>query len=75
MKRSSLNIVNLTIRDLSTAISSGDISPLDLIEATLERISRLNPELNAFITVLEKSARQDAKSAELLRKQGKYKGP
>jgi aspartyl-tRNA(Asn)/glutamyl-tRNA(Gln) amidotransferase subunit A len=75
MKRSSLNIVNLTIRDLSTAISSGDISPLDLIEATLERISRLNPELNAFITVLEKSARQDAKSAELLIKQGKYKGP
>jgi aspartyl-tRNA(Asn)/glutamyl-tRNA(Gln) amidotransferase subunit A len=75
MKRSSLNIVNLTIRDLSTGISSGDISPLDLIEATLERISRLNPELNAFITVLEKSARQDAKSAELLIKQGKYKGP
>ena len=75
MKRSSLNIVNLTIRDLSTAISSGDISPLDLIEATLERISSLNPELNAFITVLEKSARQDAKSAELLIKQGKYKGP
>ncbi|HEU4443969.1 MAG TPA: amidase [Nitrososphaeraceae archaeon] len=75
MKRSSLNIVNLTIRDLSTAISSGDISPLDLVEATLERISSLNPELNAFITVLEKSARQDAKSAELLIKQGKYKGP
>src|ERR687890_1139795 len=75
MKKSSLNIVNLTIRDLSTAISSGDISPLDLIEATLERISRLNPELNAFITVLEKSARQDAKSAELLIKQGKYRGP
>ena len=75
MKRSSLNIVNLTLRDLSAAISSGDISPLDLIEATLERISRLNPELNAFITVLEKSARQDAKSAELLIKQGKYKGP
>src|SRR5919107_954717 len=75
MKRSSLNIVNLTIRDLSTGISSGDISPVDLIEATLERISKLNPELNAFITVLEKSARQDAKSAELLIKQGKYKGP
>jgi aspartyl-tRNA(Asn)/glutamyl-tRNA(Gln) amidotransferase subunit A len=75
MKRSSLNILNLTIKDLSKYISSGDISPVDLIDATLERITRLNPKLNAFITVLEKSARQDAENAELLIKQGKYRGP
>src|ERR687890_1532129 len=75
MKRSSLNILNLTIKDLSKHISSGDISPVDLIDATLERITRLNPKLNAFITVLEKSARQDAENAELLIKQGKYRGP
>ncbi|HZA70617.1 MAG TPA: amidase [Nitrososphaeraceae archaeon] len=75
MKRSSLNILNLTIKDLSKHISSGEISPVDLIDATLERITRLNPKLNAFITVLEKSARQDAENAELLIKQGKYRGP
>jgi aspartyl-tRNA(Asn)/glutamyl-tRNA(Gln) amidotransferase subunit A len=72
---SSLNILNLTIRDLSKHISSGDISPVDLIEATLEKITNLNPKLNAFITVLDKSARQDAKNAESLIKQGEYKGP
>jgi aspartyl-tRNA(Asn)/glutamyl-tRNA(Gln) amidotransferase subunit A len=75
MKRSSLNILNLTIKDLSKYISSGDISPVDLIDATLERITRLNSKLNAFITVLNDSARQDAENAELLIKQGKYRGP
>jgi aspartyl-tRNA(Asn)/glutamyl-tRNA(Gln) amidotransferase subunit A len=72
---SSLNILNLTIKDLSKHISSGDISPVDLVEATLERIAKLNPKLNAFITILEDLARQDAKNAESLIKEGSYKGP
>jgi aspartyl-tRNA(Asn)/glutamyl-tRNA(Gln) amidotransferase subunit A len=74
-KSSSYNILNLTIKDLSKLISAREISPVDLIEATLERIAKLNPTLNAFITVLEDSARRDAKNAELLIKEGKYKGP
>jgi aspartyl-tRNA(Asn)/glutamyl-tRNA(Gln) amidotransferase subunit A len=75
MRRSSLNILNLTIKDLSQLISSGDISPIDLVEVTLEKISTLNPKLNAFITILEKSARKDAKNADSMIKQGKYRGP
>jgi aspartyl-tRNA(Asn)/glutamyl-tRNA(Gln) amidotransferase subunit A len=75
MKRSSLNILNLTIKDLSKYISSGEISPVDLIDATLERITRLNSKLNAFITVLDDSARQDAENAEMQIKQGNYRGP
>ncbi|MFZ0697987.1 MAG: amidase, partial [Nitrososphaeraceae archaeon] len=75
MRSSSLNILNLTIKDLSHLISSGDISPIDLVEATLERIYTLNPKLNAFITILEKSARKDAKNADSMIKQGKYRGP
>ena len=64
MRSSSFNILNLTIKDLSKLISTREISPVDLIEATLERIARLNPVLNAFITILEDSARQDAKNAD-----------
>ena len=75
MKSSSFNILNLTIKDLSKLISTREISPVDLIEATLERIARLNPVLNAFITILEKSARKDAKNADSLIKEGKYRGP
>jgi aspartyl-tRNA(Asn)/glutamyl-tRNA(Gln) amidotransferase subunit A len=74
-KSSSYNILNLTIKDLSKLISTREISPVDLVETALERIAKLNPTLNAFITVLEDSARQDAKNAELLIKEGKYRGP
>ena len=74
-KASSLDILNLTIKDLSELISRREISPIDLVEASLQRIARLNPALNAFITVLEDAAREDAKNAELLIKEGRYKGP
>jgi aspartyl-tRNA(Asn)/glutamyl-tRNA(Gln) amidotransferase subunit A len=74
-KSSSYNLSNLTIKDLSKLISTREISPVDLIEATLERIAKLNPTLNAFITVVEDSARRDAKNAESLIKEGKYRGP
>lgn len=46
-----------------------------MIESILEKIRKLNPKLNAFITILEKSAIQDAKNSELEIKQGDYKGP
>lgn len=70
MKSSYPHLINLTIRDLSNGICSGEISPTDLIEATLEKIDKLNPKLNAFITILDTSAREDAKNAELEIKSG-----
>jgi aspartyl-tRNA(Asn)/glutamyl-tRNA(Gln) amidotransferase subunit A len=75
MKRSSIYTINSTIKDLSRLISTGEISPVDLVEAELEHINKLNPKLNAFITVLEDSARRDAKHAESMILKGKYRGP
>jgi aspartyl-tRNA(Asn)/glutamyl-tRNA(Gln) amidotransferase subunit A len=70
-----LDITSLTIKRLSRLISSREISCLEVINATIERIKRLNPKLNAFITILEEPARREAKHADLLIKQGKYYGP
>jgi aspartyl-tRNA(Asn)/glutamyl-tRNA(Gln) amidotransferase subunit A len=70
-----LDISNLTIKHLSKLIASRDISCLEAIDATIERIKKLNPKLNAFITILEESARREAKHADSLIKQGKYLGP
>ena len=76
MKRSSnISGPDSSIENLSKLISSKAISPLDLIEYTFQQIHKLNPTLNAFITVLEESARKEAKEAESLINQGKYKGP
>jgi aspartyl-tRNA(Asn)/glutamyl-tRNA(Gln) amidotransferase subunit A len=60
---------------LSRLIASREISCLEVIDATIERIEKLNPKLNAFITVLDESARRDARHADSLIKQGKYLGP
>jgi aspartyl-tRNA(Asn)/glutamyl-tRNA(Gln) amidotransferase subunit A len=46
-----------------------------VVDATLERIQKLNPKFNAFITILDQSAKREAKHADLLIKQGKYLGP
>jgi aspartyl-tRNA(Asn)/glutamyl-tRNA(Gln) amidotransferase subunit A len=46
-----------------------------VVDATIERIQKLNPKLNAFITILDQSARREAKHADSLIKQGKYLGP
>jgi aspartyl-tRNA(Asn)/glutamyl-tRNA(Gln) amidotransferase subunit A len=70
-----LDISNLTIRHLSKLIASREISCLEVLDATIERIQKLNPKLNAFITILDQSAKREAKHADLLIKQGKYLGP
>ena len=60
---------------MSDRIRQGDLSPSELVEACLERIKKFNPSLNAFITILEENARQDAKVAERQIKEGHYIGP
>ena len=51
------------------------ISPVELLDAVLERIERLNPELNAFITVAAEHARADARRAEREIARGRHRGP
>jgi len=75
LKRSLLDISSLTINRLSKLIASREISCAEVVDATIERIQRLNPKLNAFITILGESARREAKHADSLLKQGKYLGP
>ena len=59
---------------MSDRIRQGDLSPSELVEACLDRIKKFNPSLDAFITILEENARQDAKVAERQIKEGRYIG-
>ena len=70
-----LDTSNLTIKHLSKLIASREISCLEVVDAIIERIEKLNPKLNAFITILNESARRQARHADSLIKQGKYLGP
>ena len=67
--------LNPTIHDLSHAIRRREVSPAELTRECLARIERLNPRLNAFITVLADSALDQARRAEQEIFRGKYRGP
>ena len=53
-----------TLTESAQLIAQGTISSTELIQSYLDQISRMNPTLNAFITVLREQALQDAKSAD-----------
>lgn len=70
-----LNDENLTIARISPSIRKKQVSPVELTEFFLERIERLQPALNAFITVTGDHARKQARQAEREIMKGKYRGP
>jgi amidase len=45
-------------------VRAGDVTPTDLVELYLDRIDRLDPELNAYRVVLADQARDEAKRVE-----------
>ncbi len=49
---------------IAEMVREGEVSPSELVELYLERITRLEPELNAYRVVLADGARADAKRAE-----------
>ncbi len=69
------NDANLTIARLAALIRRRKISPVELTDAFLERIARLQPALNAFITVTADTARKQAMGAEREISKGRYRGP
>jgi len=63
------------IRELSPKIRDRSISPVELTHECLNRIEKLNPKLNAFITVTAESALERARLAEREIYRGNYLGP
>jgi Asp-tRNA(Asn)/Glu-tRNA(Gln) amidotransferase A subunit family amidase len=54
---------------------TGDASPVDRVEAALEAIERLDPQVNAFTVVLADEARATARAIERALAAGKGAGP
>jgi amidase len=52
------------VSDLVDRLQGGDVSPVELVDALLARIERLNPTLNAYVLVLADEARAQARDSE-----------
>ena len=48
----------------AAAIARKDVSPVEVVEAILGQIERLNPVLNAYCLVIAEQSRQEARAAE-----------
>ncbi len=64
-----------SIDELAPRIRSGELSPVELTQASLDRIERLEPQLNAFLEVFTEGALAQAREAEAEIRSGSYKGP
>jgi len=61
----------LSIEQAGRLLRKREISPVELVDAALERIERGNPGLNAFLTVVAEDARRKARAAEREFRRGK----
>jgi aspartyl-tRNA(Asn)/glutamyl-tRNA(Gln) amidotransferase subunit A len=65
----------MSLADVAALMRSKAVSPVEVTEAALERIGKLNPKLNAIWTVTADLARKQARSAEAEIAKGEYRGP
>jgi aspartyl-tRNA(Asn)/glutamyl-tRNA(Gln) amidotransferase subunit A len=71
----SANSQDISISEAAELLRQKKISPVDLATACLDRIERLNPLLNAFITVTHEAAMAQARLAEDEIQRGEWRGP
>jgi Asp-tRNA(Asn)/Glu-tRNA(Gln) amidotransferase A subunit family amidase len=64
----------LTVEYLAPLIRRKELSPVELVRFLLERISRLQPVINAYITITAEIALAQARQAEKEITKGHYKG-
>jgi AtzE family amidohydrolase len=69
------NALPATAADIATAVSSGRVSALAVVEAALARIRARDPVLNAFTAVTEERAHRKAQAIDDARARGTPLGP
>jgi amidase len=64
-----------SLLEVSTLISAGDVSPVALTERMLDRIAKVDPELNSYLSVTVESALAEAEAAGREIDSGRHRGP
>ena len=68
-------LCHFELTELSALIQKKSVSPVEATNACLARIEKLNPVLNAYITVTAESALAEARKAEAEIASGAWRGP
>ena len=67
--------VDLTLTEASRLIRARQLSPVELTEAYLASIERLEPQVNAYVTVTAERALEQARALEAELEDGRWRGP
>src|SRR5262245_3481420 len=70
-----IDIAAMSLSQFAALVHARQVTPLELTEAYLQRMERLNPRLNAYVTVTAERAREDARRATAEIAAGRYRGP
>jgi aspartyl-tRNA(Asn)/glutamyl-tRNA(Gln) amidotransferase subunit A len=68
-------LTKLSIAEAGRRIAAGDLSPVELTQAYLDRIARVDGRVNAYITVLEEQALAQARRSQEELARGQRRGP
>lgn len=71
----SLPLFQYSATQLSAALQTGQITAVDAVASCFERIDQCNPRLNAFITLCQEQAEQQAIATDHALQQGQNLGP
>lgn len=69
------HLSDLSIKRLGALFTAKELSPVDVVEATLARIAEIDPKIHSFITVTAEAARTAAKASEARYLRGAALGP
>lgn len=69
------SLARLSLAEAARLVEEKEVSPVDLVESSLERIAAVDERLNAYIAVYEDEARQVAKACETMIVAGHKLGP
>jgi amidase len=69
------DLTRTSARELANLIRTRTVSPVEVLDAHLAAIERINPKLNAIITLAEQQARTAAQSDEKAAMRGEAVGP
>jgi aspartyl-tRNA(Asn)/glutamyl-tRNA(Gln) amidotransferase subunit A len=72
---SAADLAFMSVAEAASLIKAGKLSPLELTQAVLAQIEKVNPKLEAFVTITGETALQAAKQAETDIARGNWRGP
>ena len=66
-----MDLFHLTVHEARDLLRRGETSSVELTEAVLDRVRSVEPELQAYVTVTEERAQDDARRADEVLRQGR----